>query len=234
MHVCLQFSLPTVHYPVVATEYAKELCKDLKVTRELASKSIKKAQTGQKSQYDKGVKERELKRGDLVILKVQRRFKLDRPYRKVQSVTSTNAVIKLLNDKNAEPWNVSRQRLSKCHPGMEGAQPWVGHSRKLRRRRVLKRTQHGNGNNMSNQPTGSSDENQSAGSSDESSSARTTASGEQSTKSVASDEEKQTSQNKVTRSGRTVKPPLRFRTADCPGAHHVKEGKVVSPSSRLT
>jgi len=52
-----QFSLPTVRYPVVATEYAKELCKDLKVTRKLANKSIKKAQTGQKSQYDKGVKE---------------------------------------------------------------------------------------------------------------------------------------------------------------------------------
>jgi len=210
------------------------LCKDLKVTRELASKSIKKAQTGQKSQYDKGFKERELKRGDLVVLNVQPRFKLDRgPF---EVVTSTNAVIKLLNDKNAKLWNVFRQRLSKCHPCIEGAQPWVGNSRKLRRHRVLKRTQHGNGNNsqsdMSNQPTGNSDENQSAGSSDESSSARATAGSEQSTKSVASNEEKQTSQNKVTRSGRTIKPPLRFRTANCPGAHHVKEGKVVRPTKR--
>jgi len=126
MPTSLQFSLPTVRYPVVAKEYAKELCKDLKVTRELASKSIKKAKIGQKSQYDKGVKEQEMKRGDLIMLKVQPRFKLDQPYRgpfEVQLVILTNAVIKLLNDKNSEPWNVSRQRLSKCHPGMEGAQP---------------------------------------------------------------------------------------------------------------
>jgi len=161
------------------------------------------------------------------MLNVQPQFKLDRPYRgPFEIVTSTNAVIKL-NDKNAEPWNVFRQRLSKCHPGMEGAQPWVGHSRKLRRHRVLKHTQHGNGNNsqsdMSNQPTGSSDE---------SSSARAIAGSEQSTISVASNEEKQTSQNKVSRSGRTIKLPLRFRTANCPGAHHVKEGKVVRPSKR--
>ena len=57
----------------------------------------------------------------------------------MQSLSSTNVVIKLVNDKNAEPWNVSRQRLSKCHPGMERVQqPWVGHSKRLRCRRVLK------------------------------------------------------------------------------------------------
>ena len=68
------------------------------------------------------MKECELQKEDLVMLKVQPRFKLDRTYRgpfEVQSLTSTDAVIKLINDKNAEPWNVSRQRLSKCHPGME-------------------------------------------------------------------------------------------------------------------
>ena len=46
MPTALSFSNPTVHYPILATEYAKELCRDLKATRELASKAIKKAQTG--------------------------------------------------------------------------------------------------------------------------------------------------------------------------------------------
>jgi len=78
------------------------------------------------------------------MLKVQPHFKLDRPYKgpfKVESLTSTNAVIKLVNDESAEPWNVSRQRLSKCHPEMEGTQPWVGHSNKLHRQRKLERQQ---------------------------------------------------------------------------------------------
>ena len=61
MPTSLDFSAPTVRYPIVATEYAKELCRDLKATRELAGKSIKKAQVVQKVQYDKGVKERDPK-----------------------------------------------------------------------------------------------------------------------------------------------------------------------------
>ena len=64
--------------------------------------------------------------GDLVLLKVQPRFKLDCSYKgpiTVQSLTSTNAVIKLVGDQSAEPWNASRQCLSKCHPGMEQVEP---------------------------------------------------------------------------------------------------------------
>ena len=30
--------------------------------------------------------------------------------------------------------------FQKCHPGMESVKPWVGHSNRLRHRRVLKRT----------------------------------------------------------------------------------------------
>ena len=203
MPTSLDFSAPTVRYPIVATEYAKELCRDLKATRELAGKNIKKAQAVQKVQYDKSVKERDLKEGDLVMLKVQPRFKLDRPYKgpfQVQSLTSTNAVIKLVNDTNAEPWNVSRQRLSKCHPGMESVKPWVGHSKRLRRRRVLKRTYKGKDHS-------------------------------QQYRLPAVDENQQTPhQEKKTRSGRVIKTPLRFQTTDSPGARHVKEGEVVRPS----
>ena len=213
MPTSLDFSAPTVRYPIVATEYAKELCKDLKATRELAGKSIRKAQIGQKTQYDKGVRERDLQKGDLVMLKVQPRFKLDRPYRgpfEVQSLSSTNAVIKLVNDKNAEPWNVSRQRLSKCHPGMERVQkPWVGHSKRLRRRRVLKYINKGIGSDNS-QPAKRS-------------------------QSAASSENQQIPQTRTkTRSGRVVRTPLRFKNTDSPGARHVKEGEVVRPSQEST
>ena len=204
-----------MHYPIVATEYAKKLCKDLKATRELTGKGIKKAQIGQKTQYDKGVREFDLQKGDLVMLKVQPRFKLDRPYRgpfEVQSLSSTNAVIKLVNDKNAELWNVSRQRLSKCHPGMESVQqPWVGHSKRLRCRRVLKYIKGVGSNN--NQPAKRS----------------------QSKGATASSEKQQIPQTMTkTCSGRVVRMPLCFKNTDSPGACHVKEGEVVRPSQDST
>ena len=69
-------------------------------------------------------------------LKVQPRFKLDHCYKgpfTVESLTATNAVIKVRGDNSAEPWNVSRQRLSKCHPGMEQVKPLIGPTNKLRR-----------------------------------------------------------------------------------------------------
>ena len=52
MPTALNFSTPAVHYPIVAIEYAKELCRDLKDNRQLAGKNINKAQEGQKVQYN--------------------------------------------------------------------------------------------------------------------------------------------------------------------------------------
>jgi len=76
---------------------------------------IKKAQGNQKKQY-KSAKESVVKENDLVMLKVELQFKLDRtfcgPYC-VESVTSTHVVIRPVNDPTAEPWNVSIQRVSK-------------------------------------------------------------------------------------------------------------------------
>ena len=49
-------------------------------------------------------------------MKVEPRFCLDRAYKgpfQFKSLTSTNAVIELRNDSNAEAMNVSRQRLSR-------------------------------------------------------------------------------------------------------------------------
>ena len=133
------FKTPAVKYPIVATDYGKELSLELKRARQAAKVNIQK---DQKKYYDQNCKNCELKVGDLVMLKVQSRFKLDRSYKgpfTIQSLTVTNAVIRLANDDSAEPWNVSRQRLSKCHPGMEQVKPWIGRANKLRRRRRIRR-----------------------------------------------------------------------------------------------
>ena len=74
----LDFHAPAVRYPVIETEYGKELAKELKQARQLAKKQIQSAQHSQKKFYDKRSKDVELKIGDRVMLKVEPRFKLDR------------------------------------------------------------------------------------------------------------------------------------------------------------
>jgi len=138
----LNFSVPKVKYPVIETEFGKELARELKSARELAKKTIQSAQWIQKQYYDRGVRDVELQVGDLLMLKVEPRFRLDRAYNgsfQIKSLTSTNAVIELRNDNNADAMNVSRQRLSKCNPEMAKATPWVGHSGRLYKRRQVRR-----------------------------------------------------------------------------------------------
>ena len=57
----------------------------------------------------------------------------------IESLTETNAVIRVKGDKSSETWNVSRQRLSKCSELLAEAEPWLGQSGKLRKRHVIKR-----------------------------------------------------------------------------------------------
>ena len=97
----LDFYHPTISMPILETDYARELFKELKQARQLAQKTIEKSQGQQKVQYDKGAKESQVKEGDIVMLKVEPRFRLDRNYKgpyRVVSVTSTNAFIHPLND----------------------------------------------------------------------------------------------------------------------------------------
>jgi len=109
----------------------------------VAKQNIGKEQKEQKRYYDQRCKEVELQKGDLVMLKTELRFKLDRAFKGpfvVKSLTSTNAVIQLKGDDATKLLNVSRQRLSRCELAMATANPWVGHSGKLRRRcRVFNR-----------------------------------------------------------------------------------------------
>jgi len=74
----LDFYVPPPHFPVIETDYARELFKEVKQARQLAQKVIKQAQ---KDQYDKTAKETNIQEGDIVMLKVEPRFKLDRPYK---------------------------------------------------------------------------------------------------------------------------------------------------------
>ena len=69
------------------------------------------------------------------MLKVEPRFKLDRPYKgpyRVKKVTPTNVFIQQINDPSSEVLDVSIQRVSKCSTNLETAAPWLGHSGKSR------------------------------------------------------------------------------------------------------
>jgi len=97
---------------------------------------------GQKIQYDKSASEVKITVGDLVMLKVEPRFKLDhtfrRPYR-VIGLTSTFAIIVPINTPDSEVINVALQRLSRCKGEHLGTvQPWMGHGRTHKRRQLRK------------------------------------------------------------------------------------------------
>ena len=136
----LNFYAPATNCPTVESEYARQLFKELKNARTLAKRNIQNAQKTQKKQYDKRAQDSKICAGDLVMLKVEPRFKLDRgfkgPYH-VQDVTTTNATIQIMNDPNSEPLVVSLQRLSLCNGSFSGdIQPWKGHYKPRRHRQV--------------------------------------------------------------------------------------------------
>ena len=68
----------------------------MKKARQLAKKNIQKTQGHQKKQYDQRAQDNNIHAGDLVMLKVELRFKLDQGYKGllysyVNEVTPTNA-----------------------------------------------------------------------------------------------------------------------------------------------
>ena len=65
----LDFYAPVVKYPVMETEYGKELVEELKRARQLAKKHIQSAQCNQKKFYDRRSKDVKLEVGDRVMLK---------------------------------------------------------------------------------------------------------------------------------------------------------------------
>ena len=136
----LNFFAPAVKCLTIETEYARELFQELKRARQLAKKSIQSAQGNQKKQYDRRAKDSSIHAGDLVMLKVEPRFKLDRGYKgpyRVNEVTLTNATIQMMNDPSAEPIHVSLQRLSLCNGAFSSdTQPWRGHCKNRRRRQI--------------------------------------------------------------------------------------------------
>ena len=71
----------------------------------MAKQSIGRAQKAQKQQYDKHSTITAIIEGDLVMLRVEPKFKLDRTYRgpyRVTGVTPTNVLIRPINDPNGE------------------------------------------------------------------------------------------------------------------------------------
>ena len=180
----LDFYAPKVKALTIESEYGRELFQEMKQVRKVVKQRIEKAQKSQKDQYDKHVKESKIGVGDLVMLKVEPAFKLDRtfqgPYR-VHDVTPTCASIQPINSPNEETIFVSLQRLSRCHRTMlENTKPWLGHGKSRRRRKVRPRKDHSNPG---------IDESHSC------------------------EDEVATDQETVTRRGRAVRKPIRYRVS---------------------
>ena len=137
----LNFYTPRVKSLTFESEYGRELFQEMKQITQVvhATKDQeKKAQRSQKHQYDKHVKETQIEVGDLVMLKVEPKFKFDRtfhgPYR-VHNVTSTCAGIQPINSPYKDTIFLSLQLLSHCHASMlENIEPWLGHRKKRRHR----------------------------------------------------------------------------------------------------
>ena len=201
----LDFYQPVSSLPVLETDYARELFAETKRARQLAKQTIERAQTAQKKQYDKHSRCSTLSEGDLVMLKVEPRFKLDRSYRgpyRVQGVTPTNVFIRPVNDPNGEVLDVSIQRVSKCSEMLSSSVPWMGHTNKQRRRRRIKKSLH---TNPVEDVTVAADN----------------------SVSPMNSEDSVTTLVKQTRRGRQIRQPIRFRDQDCPMASPTNRGEVV-------
>ena len=110
-----------------------------------------------------------------------------------------------------------------------GVQPWIGHSRKLRRRRVLRRSYNSNG--YSRQcDKGSEDE---SAASSENKSTRTAAhTASQLSRTETSTVVRNNQPHNLFQRLEVVDKPLRFRGAAHSEVRLVKEGEVVRPSQQ--
>ena len=127
----LDFQLPAQRFPTIETGYGRELAKELEQARAIPKQNIEKKQQEQKKHCDRKTKDVKLKVGDLVMLKTEPRFRLDRSYKgpfEIKSLTSTNAVIQLKDDTNG---------MCRVREMLHSA-PWTGHSGKLRKRRQIR------------------------------------------------------------------------------------------------
>ena len=76
----LNFQVSMSKFPNVETDYGVALEKEFKFAQTLAKRNLEASQKQQKKNYDKKAKNCKLKAGDLVMLKVQPKFKLDRQF----------------------------------------------------------------------------------------------------------------------------------------------------------
>ena len=71
----------------------------------MANKNIQNAQETQKKQYDKRSQDSKICAGELAMLKVEPKFKLDRGFKglyRVQNITTTIATMQMNNNSNSE------------------------------------------------------------------------------------------------------------------------------------
>ena len=190
---------------VLETDYTKKFFAETKQVRQLAKQNIGKAQKAQKQQYDKHSRYSTLLAGDIVMLKVEPRFKLDRSHRgpyRVQGVTPTNVFIRPVNDPNGEILDVSIQRVSKCSEMLSSAVPWMGHTNRQRRHHQIKKKS-SRTNSVESADVTAGDP-----------------------VSPVNSEDPVSTRTKKTRSGRQTRQPIRFRDQDCPMASSSNRGRL--------
>ena len=139
----LNFYSPCPKTPVIYSEYGKTLFKELKVICDIARENIQHAQSSQKRQYDKASRPVSIEVGDIVFVKTQPKFKLDRNFHgpfQVYEVTGTNVKVKPVTNPDVESRTISLQQVSKCKGSFPTNQSWLGHNiTKLRRRRKVRK-----------------------------------------------------------------------------------------------
>ena len=129
-------------YVIDPEDYKVELMSNLTDAWKNAQENIAKAQTHQKSQYDRHASENQVQVGDRVMVLMPSELqgkdrKLARPYHgpyRVLSVTPTNVEVRLVDDPKDPPIFVALNRVTKCYSELDDV-VWTGPSKRVRRRK---------------------------------------------------------------------------------------------------
>ena len=115
-------------------DYQTELVKYMSDAWSLAQQNIATAQSKQKRNYDVGSSDVSLKVGDGVMVEMPgeirgNAWKLSRPFHgpyRVLSITPTNVEVRLADQPDADPMNVSLKRVRPCFDELPD-KSWTGH-----------------------------------------------------------------------------------------------------------
>ena len=125
------FILLVLKHLLFILNMGRHFFKELKLIRDIARKNIQQAQSLQKKQYDKASRPASIEVGDIVFVKVQPKFKLDRISMDLSECMKSQELMLRLNQSptlNVESRTISLQQVSKCRGSFPTNQSWLGHN----------------------------------------------------------------------------------------------------------